>query len=315
MALSSGLGRISLVAGALGVALICGTALLQPWPTALCLAAALALFALPARELAMSRHRLVEEHAAHLAKSMYLANMSHELRTPLNAIIGFSDLMTGTGTATIEPAKCREYARDIHGCAQHLLDLINDVLEMSRIEAGRLELRRQPTEIAPLLLSCQRMLREKARQTGAELVFSIDGTMPPVLCDAAKLKQIVLNLAGNALKFTPAGGRVTVEAGIDAGDFVLSVTDTGIGIAEADIPRVLTPFVQAAHCSLGSAEGGTGLGLPLSKRLAELHGGALSLASRLGHGTRVTVTLPTERQAAPRPAPVFEPQTFVTSTP
>jgi len=294
---SSGLGRTAILAGIVASVLVAVTAAQVPWPLAAILAAALALFAVAGRELVLSRRKLVEEHAAHLAKSMYLANMSHELRTPLNAIIGFSELMTSDRFQRIDRAKCSEYAGDIHGCAYHLLDLINDVLDMSRIEAGRLELHVAPTELTPLLVSCERMLGERARQSAISLSISIEPGLPPLACDAAKLKQIVLNLAGNALKFTKAGGHVGVEAGMDGSHLRLVVSDTGIGIAREDIPRVLTPFLQAAHNHLGSDEG-SGLGLPLSKRLVELHGGSLTLDSEVGRGTRVTVLLPTGNQAA-----------------
>jgi signal transduction histidine kinase len=258
--------------------------------------------------LVLSRRKLVEEHAAHLAKSMYLANMSHELRTPLNAIIGFSEMMTSPGLIRVDRAKCSEFAADIHGAAGHLLDLINDILDMSRIEAGRLDLHPTPTDLEALLASCQRMLGERARQSGIDFQVRIETGLPMLVCDTAKLKQIVLNLAGNAIKFTRPGGHVAVEARMELGTLRLVVADNGIGIAREDIPRVLTPFLQAAHSHLGSVEG-SGLGLPLSKRLVELHGGSLALESEPGRGTRVTVTLPTGPSAVPRPVAGFEPRT------
>ena len=307
-----GLGRTAIVAGALGSSLVGIAAVGSSWPQALMLAIALVLFAVAGRELVLSRRKLMEEHAAHLAKSMYLANMSHELRTPLNAIIGFSEMMKSDAPRRLDPGRCAEYAGDIHGCATHLLDLINDVLDVSRIEAGRLDLHLAPTEIEPLLTSCQRMLNGRARQSGVALVVRVEPGLPAIACDAAKLKQIVLNLAGNAVKFTRPGGRVTVEAKLENGQLRLSVKDTGIGIAKEDIPRVLTPFLQAAHSHLGSIEG-SGLGLPLSKRLAELHGGSLELDSEPGQGTLVTVTLPAGPTTPARRSAGFEPATIIAS--
>ncbi|MEW5727420.1 MAG: HAMP domain-containing sensor histidine kinase, partial [Pseudomonadota bacterium] len=193
-------------------------------------------------EVARSHRRLVQEHAAHMAKSAYLANMSHELRTPLNAIIGFSEVIREEMLGPLGHPKYAEYAGDIHASASHLLDLINDVLELSRIEAGRLVLHETVTDLVTVLVSCHRLLREQARRSGVALDLEAPVGLPPVLCDATKVKQVALNLISNAVKFTPRGGRVAVTASVRDGGVVLRVTDTGIGIAPDEIPKVLTPF-------------------------------------------------------------------------
>jgi signal transduction histidine kinase len=294
---------LALVAGGTAVVLAFALAFgALPPLQAIALAVGGAVCAVLGWELRLSRRRLMEEHAAHVAKSMYLANMSHELRTPLNAIIGFSELMRCELMGPVGNPKYGEYLGDIHESASHLLDLINDVLEMSRIEAGRLVLHEAPVDITAVLVSCHRLLRERARRAGVELRVEIDADLPEVMCDPAKIRQIILNLATNAVKFTPRGGRVVMTAGLAAGALELAVADTGIGIARKDIPRVMTPFVQAANSRVLSSEG-AGLGLPLAKRLTELHGGTLALASELGRGTRVAVTLPPSRCLTVRPAP------------
>ncbi len=295
MTISKSKANIALVAGGTAVVLAFALALgALPPLQGMALAVGGGVCAVLGWELRVSRRRLMEEHAAHVAKSMYLANMSHELRTPLNAIIGFAELMRIEALGPIGSPKYTEYLGDIHESASHLLDLINDVLELSRIEAGRLELHEAPADIAAVLASCHRLLRERARRAGVDLRVDADPGLPEVSCDAGKVQQIVLNLATNAVKFTPRGGRVAVTARLVGGGLEVAVADTGIGIARKDIPRVLTPFVQAANSRALSAEG-TGLGLPLAKRLAELHGGVLSLDSELGRGTRVTVLLPASR--------------------
>lgn len=262
------------------------------------LVAATIVFGALVLELERSRRRLAEEHAAHLAKNAYLANMSHELRTPLNAIIGFSEVIRDEMLGPIGTSKYGEFAADIHIAGSHLLDLINDVLELSRIEAGRLVLQESDTELHPLLVSCHRLMAERARRAGVILDMEVGNDLPMLCCDAVKLKQVLLNLLTNAIKFTPRGGTVTLSTACCHGALTITVADSGVGIAAKDIPRVLTPFVQAAHTRTLSDEG-SGLGLPLAKRLMELHGGTLSLESRLGHGTRVTVTVPPQRCSFP----------------
>ncbi|MBC7953674.1 MAG: HAMP domain-containing histidine kinase [Rhodospirillaceae bacterium] len=251
-------------------------------------------------KLVVSRRELIQEHAAHVAKSAYLANMSHELRTPLNAIIGYSEMIKGEMMGPLGNPKYAEFAGDIHASGTHLLDLINDVLELSRIEAGRLELNERTIEMAPVLVSCHRLLQDQARRAGLTVDIHSGPDLPEILCDATKIKQVVLNLMTNAIKFTPRGGKVSVHAYRRDGAVAITVSDTGVGIPAHEIPRVLTPFLQAAHTHVMSDQG-TGLGLPLAKKLMELHGGALTLDSTPGAGTRVTVTFPAERCTTTKP--------------
>ncbi len=287
--------------GGIGLAL---TSLPLPYGAALLIS--VGLIATLGYELLMSRRKLLEANAALMAKSMYLANMSHELRTPLNAIIGFSEIMKSELMGPHHHLKYLEYSGDIHASAEHLLALINDILDLSRIEANRLELRDGPVDLTLLLGSCTRLLRERARRGGLELSVAVEDGIPEIRADAGKLKQIMLNLMTNAVKFTPAGGRIAVTARRVHHHVELVVEDSGIGIAAKDIARALTPFMQAMPRAGLSTEEGTGLGLPLAKRLAELHGGSLVLESELGRGTRVTVTLPGSRCPRAAPAPMAE---------
>jgi PAS domain S-box-containing protein len=252
-----------------------------------------------ARDATVRRHIESELRAArdlaetaNRAKSDFLANMSHELRTPLNAIIGFSEVI---GSALFGPldARYRDYAQDIHGSGHHLLRIINDLLDLSKVEAGRLELHDTPVPVAALFETCRRMVSDRAATGGISLDFrSVD---LEVSADELRLEQVLLNLVSNAVKFTPEGGRVTVSATLaPSGEVVISVADTGIGMAAEDIPRALQPFGQIDN-SLTRPHGGTGLGLPLAQRLVELHGGTLSIYSELGNGTTVTAILPAER--------------------
>jgi signal transduction histidine kinase len=241
-------------------------------------------------ELLRSRRRLVEEHAANLSKSTYLANMSHELRTPLNAIIGFSDMIRSETLGPVACPKYVEYADDIHSSAEHLLDMINDVMDLARIESGHFEIRESEVDLSVLLGSCLRMLRQRARNHGVDLGFEAPESCQ-VLCDAPKIRQIIINLLVNAIKFTPPGGRVCLRLEKQAHGVRIEVIDTGVGIAAKDIERVLIPFYQSARTKLLPNDG-VGLGLPLARRLAELHGGSLRLESELGQGTQAIVTLP-----------------------
>ncbi|MBX6366869.1 MAG: PAS-domain containing protein [Rhodospirillales bacterium] len=226
------------------------------------------------------------------AKSEFLANMSHELRTPLNAVIGFSEII---GREILGPAGRREYveyARDIHESSTHLLQIINDILDVSKIEAGMMSL--YPTQVDPpaIVHGCCRIVRPRAQDARVELATEVTETTPLITADERMLKQIVLNLLSNAIKFTPEGGRVTIRTERADGDWLqITVRDTGIGIAPEDIEKVLRPFGQV-ESSLARRFTGTGLGLPLSKGFVELHGGTLSISSRPGAGTTVTVRLP-----------------------
>jgi signal transduction histidine kinase len=233
------------------------------------------------------------------AKSQFLATMSHELRTPLNAIIGFSELLDA-GYAGPLTDKQREYLADIRHSGAYLLDLVNDILDLSKAEAGRVEIADETIELASLVAEVLRIVAPQATAGGIALDMKIDPALPPVLGDARRIKQVLLNLVSNAVKFTPAGGRVEVSAALGAdGSLALAITDTGIGMSESDIPRALERFGQI-DSRLERRYAGTGIGLPLAKKLAELHGGSLTLESAVGVGTRATVMLPASRVAGPQ---------------
>jgi signal transduction histidine kinase len=229
------------------------------------------------------------------AKSTFLANMSHELRTPLNAIIGFSQLLRSETFGPLPSDRYREYAADINESGLHLLRLINDILDLSKIEAGKMELQEVETSLAALAGDCAVILGEAAEQADIKLTIDVPPPLPLVYADARKLKQILLNLLANAIKFTPEGGSVTLSAAVEeSGTLRVEVADTGIGIAAADMEKVLTPFGRAETAHTRKYPG-TGLGLPLSRHLVELHGGRLEIDSAPGAGTTVSFGLPRER--------------------
>ena len=221
--------------------------------------------------------------------------MSHELRTPLNAIIGFSELIRDSSFGPVGNAKYLEYAGDIHSSGEHLRELIDDILDLSNIEAGKFELNEEVVDMAEVIDSCLTLVGERAREAGLSLERRVPEDLSGLWADKRNLKQIVLNLLSNAVKFTPAGGRVAVAAGIapDRG-FEIAVSDTGIGIGSEDISRALEPFVQV-DSTFSRRHEGTGLGLPLSKAMIELNGGSLKIESDLGAGTKVTVRFPPEK--------------------
>jgi two-component system cell cycle sensor histidine kinase PleC len=236
--------------------------------------------------------------SANRTKSEFLANMSHELRTPLNAIIGFSESLE-RGLFGKMAAKQQEYVRDIHGAGQHLLAIINDVLDLSRIEAGKAALVEEDVNLAFLLDQAMRMVQPRAEEK--QLAIAVEGVhgLPEIRADAMRLQQVLLNILSNAVKFTPDGGRVAVTGAIDGnGDMRLAVADTGIGIAEANIPKVLMPF-EVVESAFARKYKGTGLGLPLAKCMIEMHGGALAIESVPGLGTTVHIVLPAARVARP----------------
>ncbi len=235
---------------------------------------------------------------ANRAKSIFLANMSHELRTPLNAILGFSEMLRDGLAGPPGPAWAT-YAGHVHTAGSHLLTIINDVLDLSKVEAGRMDIDEEPIEIERLLREVFNLLAPRARGSGINLSKSTDPALAMIKADPVRLKQIVLNLLSNALKFTPSGGsvRVFVQRSL-AGTIDLSVADTGTGMTEDEVKLALEPFGQADN-GLGRKHEGTGLGLPLAARLAELHGGSLSIDSRKGLGTTVTIHLPPERLVMP----------------
>jgi cell cycle sensor histidine kinase DivJ len=257
--------------------------------------------------LQRSREASLEQAAAdaenlNAGKSRFLANMSHELRTPLNAIIGFSDIMRGQMFGPLTE-KYAEYAGLIHESGGHLLDLINDVLDMSKIEAQKFELQREDFDAREAVSAALRLMRVQADVARVQL----RGVLPPkpleVMADRRALKQIVLNLTANALKFTQAGGQVTVSVRADGDNLELVVADTGVGIAPADLQRLGRPYEQVGEADQKSM--GTGLGLSLVRAFAELHGGAMSIESTLGEGTAVSVRLPVMLPASAPEAPAM----------
>jgi len=240
---------------------------------------------------------------ANRAKGDFLANMSHELRTPLNAIIGFSEILSGQHLGPLNNERYLEYSSDIHSSGLHLLSIINDVLDMSKIEAGKLDIHEEEVDIRQLLANSVRMVRERARKQQVDLIAELDDPHHTIFADERAMKQCLLNLLSNAVKFSNVGGQVTIEARIDDENrTVLTVTDHGIGMTEEEQERALQPFGQA-HSSTTRTFGGTGLGLPITQGLVEAHGGTLVINSRPGEGTSVTVTLPSERT---RSTPVAE---------
>lgn len=239
-----------------------------------------------------ARHRA---ESANVAKSRFLAQMSHELRTPLNAILGFSEVMKTEIFGVHSVAAYKDYSADIHNSGVHLLNLINEILDLSRIEAGRYELNEEAVSIVHVVADCHHLLKLRATSRGITIHELFEQGMPRVWCDERATRQIVLNLLSNSIKFTPQGGEIWLKAGWTAsGGQYLSVKDTGSGIAEDEIPIVLASFGQGSN-SIKSAEQGAGLGLPIAKSLIDMHGGTFTLKSKLRIGTEVIVTFPPER--------------------
>ncbi|UTW50376.1 HAMP domain-containing protein [bacterium SCSIO 12827] len=233
-----------------------------------------------------------EVEYANRAKTEFLAHMSHELRTPLNAILGFAEVVRDTDPALAKPDQTRQYVQYIYDSGSHLLTLINDLLDISRIEVGAMALEVQTVDLREAVESCVTIVSERASKTGLKLVSELPDAPGTIEADPTRLRQILLNLMINAVKFTPKGGTVSLQLrrmSDGAAEFVIS--DTGIGIAPEDMSRIMEPFSQARHSHVSKSEG-TGLGLPLAKAFAELHGGSLRVESRLGKGTTVRVILP-----------------------
>ena len=229
---------------------------------------------------------------ANRAKSEFLANVSHELRTPLNAIIGFSEVMKMELFGMLGTPKYQDYAKNIYDSGNMLLSLINDILDLSKIEAGKMELHPEPIAVADVFDSAMILMRERAKNGGVLLRAEVAPDLPPLFADLRVTKQIVTNLVSNAVKFTPKDGTVELIARrLDATQAEIIVRDTGIGIAKADIPEVLKPFMQVDG-ALQRRQSGTGLGLPIVKSLTDLSGGSFTLESELGQGTVVTLHLP-----------------------
>jgi two-component system, cell cycle sensor histidine kinase PleC len=233
--------------------------------------------------------------AANIAKSRFLAQMSHELRTPLNAILGFSEVMKSEIFGPHAVPTYKDYAADIHSSGVHLLNLINEILDLSRIEAGRYELNEEAVSLRRIVEDCHHLLKLRAGNRGITIHELFEPDMPRLWADERALRQICLNLLSNAIKFTQQGGEIWLKVGWTAsGGQYMSVKDNGSGIPEEEIPVVLASFGQGSN-SIKSAEQGAGLGLPIAKNLIDLHGGTFSLKSKLRIGTEVIVTFPPER--------------------
>ncbi len=245
-----------------------------------------------AREVELVRAR-DEAKSASRAKTQFLANVSHELRTPLNAMIGFSEILNRELFGAIGDARYREYARLIAQSGEHLLNLVNDVLDLSKIEAGKFQIAKEPVDVAALVAVCCDIMRHAAEQRSLSLIVDVASDLPALAADKRACKQMLLNVIANAIKFTEPGGFVCVRARLEGANIELSVADNGIGIAKHDLPKLGNPFVQANNVS-DRGRGGSGLGLSVVSGLAQLHGGRLELASTLGEGTTATIILPLE---------------------
>jgi two-component system cell cycle sensor histidine kinase PleC len=250
--------------------------------------------------------------AANIAKSRFLAQMSHELRTPLNAILGFSEVMKNELFGAHSIAAYKDYSGDIHNSGVHLLGLINEILDLSRIEAGRYELNEESVDLTMAIEECHHLLKLRAKNRGITIHELFEPEMPRIWADERAVRQVVLNLLSNAIKFTPQGGEIWLKAGWTAsGGQYLTVKDTGPGIPEEEIPIVLDSFGQGSN-AIKSAEQGAGLGLPIVKKLIDLHGGTFTLRSKLREGTEVVVTFPPERvmsalEPIRQPSPPLQP--------
>ena len=242
----------------------------------------------------LKRAKQAAEQASN-AKSAFLANMSHELRTPLNAVIGFSEILTNELFGQLGDARYREYASDILASGRHLLSLVNDLLDHTRIEAGHVELSEAELDVQEQAEAALRLMRERAATAKVGLETSFPDVLPYLMADERAFRQMLLNLLGNAVKFTPAGGTVRLTAGLEGdGRLAIAVSDTGIGMKREEVPRALEPFVQLHH-HMNKAYGGTGLGLPLVRALMRLHGGSITIDSAEGSGTTVTIRFPRSR--------------------
>lgn len=254
-----------------------------------------ALIAKLETEKTTAEHARSQAEEASQSKSAFLASISHELRTPLNAIIGFSDVMRGETFGPMGHENYRQYAEDIHGSGRHLLSLIDDVLDLARIEAGRLELSEEQVSLHELARECARMIELPAEKRGISIEIDIPRNLPRILADNRAVRQLWLNLISNALKFTDDGGRIVIFATIQSdGSVAFGVEDNGCGMEPEELEQVTKAFTQGRSKSR-TADRGTGLGLAIVSGLAQAHGGFIDLQSQLGTGTRVTAVLPRAR--------------------
>ncbi len=244
-------------------------------------------------------HREAEQ--ANVAKSRFLATMSHELRTPLNAIIGFSEMLANETQMRLDATRRHEYAALINDSGQHLLSVVNGILDMTKLDTGDFEIRPEPFRLAVVIRGCCDLLALKARECGIDLVADVQADLPEIVADKRAVKQVLINLVSNAIKFTDRGGRVRVSAVAEGAILALAVEDNGIGIGEDDLPRIGKPFFQARG-SYDRRHDGTGLGLSIVKGLVALHGGDVAIRSRVGEGTRITVRIPIDCEQARPPA-------------
>jgi two-component system, cell cycle sensor histidine kinase DivJ len=261
----------------------------------------------------MQQQALLNAHAeaerANAAKGRFLATMSHELRTPLNAIIGFSEMLMKEGALALDAERRGEYASLINGSGHHLLAVINGILDMSKIETGNFEIMPEPFAPAHVIAACCNVLALRAREAAVRLQNVTADRLPEMIADKRALNQILLNLLSNAIRFTDRGGEVTISARAEAAHMTFAIEDNGVGISDADLTRVGEPYFQAGS-AYDRRHGGTGLGLSIVKGLVQLHGGEMTIRSRIGEGTRVTVRLPLDcervravkKPVAPQPA-------------
>jgi two-component system cell cycle sensor histidine kinase PleC len=246
-----------------------------------------------AKSISDESRRRAEE--ANLAKSRFLATMSHELRTPLNAILGFSEIIKGEILGPIGNANYKDYVGDIHTSGQHLLNLINEILDLSRIEAGRYELHEEPVNLVYVVEECQHLMQLRTKAKNITITDSYVRNLPRLWADERAVRQIALNLLTNAIKFTPSGGEIAIRVGLTGGGGqFLSIRDNGPGIPEEEIPIVLSAFGQGS-IAIKSAERGAGLGLPIVQALMQMHDGTFELKSKLREGTEVIATFPQSR--------------------